>query len=187
MHAAHAACGGEHEGDPRVASAPPGLLIAAAARPHAMLANPTRPEAEAPVAIPRAGESAREAAVATAFIRYFDIVLVVAATPFVLLSSLPHAGFALAAPVWLATRVGVGYLDRRAWGSRNASVRTALHLASILGRVWFVALAVILARFALGNADGVEAAVVVLIAYTVELATKLVLRGPITAGLRRTP
>jgi hypothetical protein len=64
-------------------------------------------------------------------------------------------------------------------------VRTALHLAAILGRVWLVALAVLLARFALGTGDGIAAAVVVLAAYTVELVTKVMLRGPITAGLRR--
>jgi hypothetical protein len=64
-------------------------------------------------------------------------------------------------------------------------VRTALHLGSILGRVWFVALAVILARFAIGTSDGVAAAVVVLAAYTVELVTKVTLRKSITAGLGR--
>jgi hypothetical protein len=124
-------------------------------------------------------------ALAIAFIRYLDVVLVLASTPFVLLTNLPAGGFAIGVAAWIVTRLGVGALERRAWSARSASVRTALHLAAILGRVWLVALAVLLARFALGTGDGIAAAVVVLAAYTVELVTKVMLRGPITAGLRR--
>jgi len=160
-----------------------------------MLANATRPTDDHPTALAGAAEAVPEAAagsadadgaaLALAFMRYLDVVLVVTSTPFVLLAGLPAAGFAIGALTWIATRLGVGLLDRRAWSARDARVRTALHLASILGRVWFVALAVLLARFAIGTPDGIAAAVVVLAAYTVELATKLMLRGPITATLRR--
>jgi hypothetical protein len=130
-------------------------------------------------------DDADNAARALAFIRHVDVVLVVASTPFVLLAGLPAAGFAIGAGTWIVTRFGVGFLEQRAWSARDMRVRTALHLASILGRVWFVALAVLVARFAIGTPDGIAAAVVVLAAYTVELATKITLRGPITAGLRR--
>ncbi len=126
-----------------------------------------------------------DAALALAFIRYLDVVLVLAGTPFVLLAGLPGAGFAIGAATWIVTRFGVAYVEQRAWGARDARVRTALHLLAILGRVWLVALAVLLARFAIGTSDGIAAAVVVLAAYTVELATKLMLRGQITATLRR--
>ena len=102
-----------------------------------------------------------------------------------ILAGAPAAGFAIAAVAWIATRFGVGVLESRAWAARNANVRTALHLGSILGRVWLVALVVLVAHFALGNADGITAAVVMLAAYTVELVTKLLLRGQITASLRR--
>jgi type IV secretory pathway TrbD component len=156
-----------------------------------MLAHATRPE-DRPKALTadaaanqRGGSDDAAAATALAFIRYLDVVLVVASTPFVLLAGLPAAGFAIGALTWIATRFGVGVLEQRAWGARDMRVRTALHLASILGRVWFVALAVILARFAIGTSDGIAAAVVVLAAYTVELVTKITLRRSITAGLRR--
>jgi hypothetical protein len=166
-----------------------------------MLANATRPDdhatlltrgnatpLDAAAANAGAGAPDREgdgAALALAFIRYLDVVLVVAATPFVLLAGLPSAGFAIGAVAWIVTRFGVRYVERQAWSARNSGVRTALHVAAILGRVWLVALAVLVARFALGTPDGIAAAVVVLSAYTVELVTKLMLRGPITAGLRR--
>jgi hypothetical protein len=125
------------------------------------------------------------AALAVAFIRYLDVVLVLASTPFVLLASLPKAGFAIGAAAWIVTRFAVGRVERRAWSARDFRVRAALHLVAILGRVWLVAVAVLAARFALGTSDGIAAAVVVLAAFTVELATKVMLRGPITAGLRR--
>jgi hypothetical protein len=158
-----------------------------------MLAHVTRsddrPTALTPDAVPGPRSAGRsddaQAATALAFLRHLDIVLVVASTPFVLLAGLPAAGFAIGAVTWIATRLGVGFLEQHAWGARDMRVRTALHLASILGRVWFVALAVLVARFAIGTPDGIAAAVVVLAAYTVELITKITLRRSITAGLRR--
>jgi hypothetical protein len=149
--------------------------------------HPSALAADAAAARDAASAPARrdEAALAIAFIRYLDLVLVVASTPFVLLAGLPGAGFAIGAASWILTRLGVGFLERRAWAARDNGVRTALHLGAILGRVWLVALAVLVARFAIGTPDGIAAAVVVLAAYTVELVTKLMLRGPITAALRR--
>ncbi len=137
------------------------------------------------VAAEPAGRGAEAAAFA--FVRYLDVVLVIASTPFVALASLPFAGFAIGAAAWILTRAGVGVLEREAWSARTSGVRTALHLGSILGRVWLVALAVLVARFALGTRDGIAAAVVALAAYTVELVIKLALRGQITAGLGRRP
>jgi hypothetical protein len=155
-----------------------------------MLANATRsddrPTAVAP-GLPLADGATpqREVRLATAFLRYLDVVLIIASTPFVLLAGAPVAGFAIGAAAWILIRYGVAVVEARAWASRNANVRTALHLAALLGRVWLIALAVLLARFAIGTADGIAAALVVLAAYTVELVTKLMLRRQITAGLRR--
>ena len=158
-----------------------------------MLAHATRPD-DRPTALanelgarsaPAAPGERGDAALATAFIRYLDVVLVLASTPFVLLGGLPGAGFAIGAASWIVTRLAVGWIEPRAWNARETSVRTALHLAAILGRVWLVALAVLVARFAIGTPDGIAAAVVVLAAYTVELATKLMLRASIRSSLRR--
>ncbi len=129
--------------------------------------------------------AAPDGLLALTFIRYLDVVLIVASTPFVVLAGAPLGGFAIGATAWIAARFAVGALEARAWGARNPTVRTALHLAAILGRVWLIALAVLIARFAIGTRDGIAAAVVVLAAYTVELVIKLMLRGQITAGLRR--
>jgi hypothetical protein len=163
-----------------------------------MLAHATRSDGHVPVPgspAPRApapgteagvaGEGASSATLAVSFIRYLDVILVVASTPFVLLASLPAAGFAIGAGAWILTRFGVSFIERRAWSARDFRVRAALHLAAILGRVWLVGLAVLLARFTVGTPDGIAAAVVVLAAFTVELVIKIMLRRSIAATLPR--
>src|ERR1700674_3781166 len=117
-----------------------------------MLANATRSDNHAPAAPgaaltpgggPAAEEGASGAALAVSFIRHLDVVLVIASTPFVLLASLPTLGFAIGAAAWIVTRLGVGFVERRAWSAKDFRVRAALHLAAILGRVWLIGLAVL--------------------------------------------
>jgi hypothetical protein len=116
--------------------------------------------------------------------RYLDVVLVVASAPFVLLAGLPLFGYLLAAGGWIAIRFASEYLKRRAWSATDTRTRAALFLTAILGRVWLIVLVVLLARFGGSNADGIMAAVVVLAAFTVELAMSFVLRGPSAAAAR---
>jgi hypothetical protein len=163
-------------------------MLAHATRSDGHVPAPGSPSALAPEPSGEAGvtgEGASSATVAVSFIRYLDVILVVASTPFVLLASLPAAGFGIGAGAWILARFGVSFVERRAWSARDFRVRAALHLAAILGRVWLIGLAVLLARFTVGTPDGIAAAVVVLAAFTVELAMKIMLRRSITATLRR--
>jgi hypothetical protein len=113
--------------------------------------------------------------------RYLDIVLVVASAPFVLLAGLPRFGYLLAAGGWIVVRFAVEVVKRRAWSARGTGARAALHLTAIFGRVWMIALVILVARFAGSNSDGIAAAVVVLAAFTVELAISVALRGQLAA------
>ena len=126
----------------------------------------------------------RHPALASSFLRYLDVVLVVASTPFVLLASLPALGFAFGAIGWIVTRFAVDLIKVRAWRARDTRSRAALHLAAILGRVWLIALVVLGAHFIGHNRDGIVAAVVVLVAFTVELAMSLAFRREIVAPSR---
>jgi hypothetical protein len=116
------------------------------------------------------------------FLRYLDVVLVITSAPFVLLAGMPRLGYAIGAGGWIAIRFASEFLKRRAFAARDTRTRAALMLAAILGRVWLIALLVLAARFAGGNAAGIMAAVVVLAAFTVELAMSFVLRGPSAAA-----
>jgi hypothetical protein len=119
-------------------------------------------------------------------IRYLDVVLVIASVPLVLLAGMPRLGFFVGAGGWIVTRFGVEVVRRRAWAANGVAARAALHLTAILGRVWLIALVVLAAKFGGSNADGITAAVVVLVAFTVELVISFVLRASLVPGSRRT-
>ena len=108
-------------------------------------------------------------------VRYLDVALVLLAAPFVVLLDLPVLGYVVGAGAWLTSRVVEFLLERRA---ARAQVRGALGLkfASMLGRTWLFGLAIVVVGVAAERQDGFTAAVVCLIAYTIHLATQLILR-----------
>ena len=111
------------------------------------------------------------------FLRYFDVCLVLASAPLLLIGGMPRLGYACGAGAWLATRAGAALLQERARRTRSAGVRAGLLMAAMMGRVWLVALAVIVARYAGGRDDGIMAAVLVLSAFSVYFVMSLVTRG----------
>jgi hypothetical protein len=117
--------------------------------------------------------------------RYLDVCLVLATAPFVLLGDMPALGYAIGAGAWVLTRAGTAFLHAQARRAGEARVRAGLLVASLLGRVWLIAAAVILARYAGSRDDGIMAAVLVLAAFTVYLAMSFVTRdGPMASGTR---
>jgi hypothetical protein len=120
------------------------------------------------------------------FVRYLDVCLVLATAPFVLLAGLPVFGYAVGACAWLLTRLGTAYVHERARTIADPKLRAGLQVAGMMGRVWIVTLAVILARFAGSKGDGVMAAVLVLAAFTVYFVMSFVTReGPVQGGSAR--
>jgi hypothetical protein len=121
------------------------------------------------------------------FLRYLDVCLVLATAPFVLVGGMPKLGYLIGAGAWLLTRAGTAFVHAQARRAGDAKVRAALLVAGLLGRVWLVAAAIILARYAGSRDDGIMAAVLVLAAFTVYLAMSFISRdGPIGAP-RRAP
>src|SRR5580698_7422918 len=120
-------------------------------------------------------------AVLLTLLRYLDVVVVIASAPFVLLAGGPRFGYALGAGGWIVIRFAAELVKRRAWSARDVRSRSLLHLGAILGRVWLIAAVILLARFAGSNRDGIAAAIVVLIAFTIEFMVSVVLRGPLSA------
>jgi hypothetical protein len=124
-------------------------------------------------------------------LRYLDVCLVLATAPFVLLGNLPIAGYLIGAVAWLLTRLGTGYVHARASRVGEAKLRAGLQVAGMMGRVWLVALAIILARVAGGRDDGIMAAALVLAAFTVYFVmsffTREGLRAPAAAPRRASP
>lgn len=110
-------------------------------------------------------------------LRYLDVYLVLVTAPFVLAAGMPLAGYLIGAGAWIATRLGAAALHARAALSRDPRVRAGLQVGVMMGRVWIVALAVLLARYAGGREDGIMAAVLVLAAFTVYLTLSIVYRA----------
>ena len=108
-------------------------------------------------------------------VRYLDVVLIVLAAPFVVLLELPVLGYAVGAGVWILTRVLEAMLEQSA---RRADMRRAIgvKVGSMIGRVWLIGIGILAVGLAADREDGFTAAVVCLAAYTVHLATALILR-----------
>jgi hypothetical protein len=115
-------------------------------------------------------------------LRYLDVCLVLATAPVVLAAGLPLAGYLIGATAWLLTRIGVEAVYARALRSRDPRTRAGLQVGAMMGRVWIVVLAVLLARYSAGREDGVMAAALVLGAFTVYLTLSVAFRGAPLAG-----
>jgi hypothetical protein len=112
-----------------------------------------------------------------AVLRYLDVFLVLLSAPFILAAGMPLFGYAVGACAWLVTRLGAEALHARAQRSRDVRIRSGLMVGVMMGRVWIIVLAVILARYAGSKNDGVTAAVLVLAAFTVYFTLTLLTRG----------
>jgi hypothetical protein len=108
--------------------------------------------------------------------RYIDVVLVVAAAPILLLIGVPAAGYAVGAGAWILLRaVGVA-LERRASRIGDVTKELSVRLVYAMGRVLLLALAIILVRRGAGKDDGLTALLVILFAFTVQLAVSIATR-----------
>jgi hypothetical protein len=108
-------------------------------------------------------------------VRYLDVVLIVLAAPFVILLGLPVAGYLVGAGVWITGRVLEAVLDR---AGRRADVRRAIGIkvASMIGRTWLIGIGILAVGLGAEREDGFTAALLCLAAYTIHLATTLILR-----------
>ena len=104
-------------------------------------------------------------------IAYLDVVLVVLGAPIMLLIGVSALGYGIGAGAWIALRaVGVA-VERAASASGDARREISIRMGYMLGRLFVLALAVVLARKAGGRDAGLTALVVIVLAFTVQLVT----------------
>ena len=119
----------------------------------------------------------RPAAIA---VRYVDLFLLAIALPVFLAAGWPMLGYAVLAAVWIAQAGIEVYGHRRAAGELRAGNRRAAmgwFAATTLGRVWLVALAVLLVGLLGDREDGLAAAVLAAILFTVHFGARIVARA----------
>jgi hypothetical protein len=107
---------------------------------------------------------------------YLDVVVLVLAAPIMLLIGVPAVGYLVAAGAWIALRaVGVG-VDRVAAASAQQSQELMLRMGYLLGRLFLLALTVILVRQGSGRDAGLTALAVIVFAFTMQLILMAIIR-----------
>ena len=109
-------------------------------------------------------------------LRYLDVVLVVLAAPFVVLTGLPVLGYAVGGGAWIVQRLVGARIEASMRRQKDIRAVVGLGLGASLGRAWFVGIAILAVGLAGAREDGVMAAVLVLIAFTVYFVSQLIIR-----------
>jgi hypothetical protein len=109
-------------------------------------------------------------------LRYFDVALVVVAAPILLLIGVPAKGYGIAAGAWLVLRALGVAVERAANKVQDPRAEISLRLGYMLGRLFALALAVVAARRAGSQDDGLTALTVIVVAFTVQLAVSALTR-----------
>lgn len=111
-----------------------------------------------------------------AIVRYVDVAIVVLAAPFVVLMGAPVLGYVAGAAAWIVNRALGTAAERVA--RKKADVRAAigLNMGTLLLRAWIVALTILVVGLAGRRQDGLMAAVLLLVAFTVYFAMSLIVR-----------
>jgi hypothetical protein len=103
-------------------------------------------------------------------LRYVDVVLVVLAAPIMILIGVPAAGYGIGAGAWIVLRaVGVA-VERHADAATEFNRTIGIRLAYMLGRIFTLAIVVILVRKSDGENGGLACLAVIVFAFTVQLA-----------------
>jgi hypothetical protein len=111
-----------------------------------------------------------------AFVRYLDVAVVVLAAPFVVLTGAPVLGYLVGAAVWILTRFGGAAIERFAKTRQDPRAVVGISFAVLMGRAWVVGIAILAVGLLGSREDGLMAALLVLVAFTIYLATSLVFR-----------
>jgi hypothetical protein len=106
---------------------------------------------------------------------YFDIAVIVVAAPIMLLIGVSATGYLVGAGAWIVLRLlGVG-VERAAGSARDARMQISIRMGYMLGRLFLLALAVILARESSKDA-GLAALAVIVAGFTIQLALAAAVR-----------
>jgi hypothetical protein len=109
-------------------------------------------------------------------VRYLDVLVVVLAAPFVVLMGGPVLGYVAGAVAWIACRIVGVLVERQAKRLANPRAIVGLNFAVLMGRAWVLGLTILLVGLEGERKDGLMAALLALVAFTIYLATTLIIR-----------
>jgi len=100
---------------------------------------------------------------------FFDVIALVVAAPIMLLIGVPASGYLIGVGAWIVVRAAGIPIDRFI-DKADAQTQIGLRMAHMFGRLFALAIAVIIARNADGRDAGITCLAVVVFAYTMSLA-----------------
>jgi hypothetical protein len=110
------------------------------------------------------------------FVRYLDVFLVVLAAPFVLLMGGPVLGYVAAGGAWIASRLLAVAIENHMPKHGSPRAQVGVGFAVLMGRAWLMGIVILVVGIAGSREDGLMAALVSLVAFSVYLATQLITR-----------
>jgi len=110
------------------------------------------------------------------FVRYLDVFVVVLAAPFVLLMGGSVLGYVAAGATWIVSRFAVVAIENAMKRSGNPRAQIGVAFAVLMGRAWLMGIVILVVGLAGEKEDGLMAALVALVAFSVYLATQLITR-----------
>lgn len=109
--------------------------------------------------------------------RYLDIGLVLVTAPVLVLAGAPGLGILVGSVAWILQRFAALVIEARAKRADNVRAAVGLNLFGAFGRAWLVGLAILLVGQLSSDEDGLAAAILVLVAFTIYLTTTLAMRA----------
>jgi hypothetical protein len=109
--------------------------------------------------------------------RWLDVILVVLAAPFVILTGLPVLGYVAGAAGWIVNRLIGVFVERAAAGQEDIRRAVGLNLGALIARSWLVGLTILAVGLAGEREDGLTAAILILAAFTLYFVSSLLLRS----------
>jgi len=110
-------------------------------------------------------------------LRLADIVVVPLTAPVAVLLGAPALGTLVGAALWVGQRLLELFLERRAKSTDNVRTAVGLNLGGVVGRAWLVALTILAVGTAGEREDGLAAAVLVFVAFTLYFVNSLIARS----------
>jgi hypothetical protein len=109
-------------------------------------------------------------------VRYLDVLIVLLAAPFVVLMGAPVLGYVAGGAAWIIGRLVGVWAERWARANKDPRSQVGIGFAVLMGRAWLLGLTILLVGIKGEREDGLMAALLALVAFTVYFATSLLLR-----------
>ena len=106
---------------------------------------------------------------AVTVLAYLDVVVLLVAAPIMLLIGVPAVGYLVGAGVWIVLRAAGVLVERLIAATDDPRHEVTIRLTYLLGRLFLLAIAVILVRNGSGRDAGLTALLVIVFAFTTQL------------------